>query len=129
MSNRKMEIFTTRRARLVKLIKDDFEENQAAFCRHTGYGTPQLSRWISETNTDRRNITEQSAREIERRCGKPIDWLDREDDHITLSVDEANLVAVYRRLSEYDRQVVALQAQTLLDRPKLSIAIEAEKHS
>lgn len=122
MSNIGMEIFETRRARLIKLIEDDFEGNQASFCRHTEIGAPQLNRWISETNSDKRNITERSAREIERKCGKPMDWLDRQDDYISLSDEEANLISIYRRLSRYDKDVIALQAQTLLDRPKLEIS-------
>lgn len=72
-----MDIFANRRARLQKLIADDFNGNQAAFSKHTGIKAPQVNRWLSTTAGDKRNITEPSARTIEEKCRKPPRWLDQ----------------------------------------------------
>lgn len=72
-----MDIFANRRARLQKLIADDFNGNQAAFSKHSGIKAPQVNRWLSTTAGDKRNITEPSARTIEQKCGKPPRWLDQ----------------------------------------------------
>jgi hypothetical protein len=76
VSNQTMEIFTVRRQRLKLIIDDDFGGNQAAFSRATKIKSPQINRWLSTTAADKRNITEQSARMIEAKAGKPARWLD-----------------------------------------------------
>jgi SOS-response transcriptional repressor LexA len=71
-----MDIYEKRRAKLADLIALDYEGNQAEFSRRTGFKSPQINRWLSTTTSDRRNITESSARKIEEKANKPRYWLD-----------------------------------------------------
>jgi hypothetical protein len=116
MSNVDMDIFEMRRKRLLELINTDFDGNQAAFSRHTGLTAPQINRWISPTSNDKRNITERSAREIEKKCGKPFDWLDTDDSKIR----ENSLISIFRKLSAYDQETIMLQAVALAERSSLT---------
>ena len=71
-----MDISEIRRRRLGQLIREDFGGNQSLFSARTGIKAPQVNRWLSETATDKRTITEPSARKIEKKSGKPFRWLD-----------------------------------------------------
>ena len=73
-----MDTFTIRRANLRHLIDTKFGRNQAAFAEAVGCKPPQVNRWLSTTATDPRNITETSARSIERKLGLISGWLDQE---------------------------------------------------
>lgn len=75
-SNNRMDIFETRRERLKLLIGEFSDGNQADFASKTKIKAPQINRWISNTATDRRNITEASARKLEKATGKQPGWLD-----------------------------------------------------
>lgn len=75
-----MDIYTIRKARLTALIAHEYGDNKAEFSRKTGISAPQVSRWLSDTATDTRNITEDSARAIEHKTGKPLGWLDLDQD-------------------------------------------------
>lgn len=74
--NHVVDVYLIRRERLRQLIDDDFKGNQTAFSEQTKYKAPQINRWLSTRAASLRNITEESAREIERRAGKPEKWLD-----------------------------------------------------
>lgn len=75
-----MDISSIRQARLRQLIQDEFKGNQKLFSDVTGIKAPQVNRWLSTTTNDRRSITEQSARKIESKTGKPERWLDTLDE-------------------------------------------------
>lgn len=76
-----MDIFEHRRQRLQQLIKSYYAENQRRFSEETRIKAPQINRWLSTTASEKRRITETSARKIERASGKvPVMWLDRTDD-------------------------------------------------
>jgi len=109
MSNTRMDIFEQRRVKLMQLIDSDFDGNQAEFCRKTGFTTPQLNRWISITNTDKRNISERSARTIELKCGKPFDWLDMNDQ----AIRESNMLESFRKLSDTSKELMTFQIHSL----------------
>lgn len=74
-----MDIYQARRTNLLRLIDDDFGGNQTAFAVAVGLKPPQVNRWVSETASEKRRITEDSARHIEERCHKPAGWLDAAD--------------------------------------------------
>jgi len=118
MFNSYMEVFAIRKKRLKQIIDEEFDGNQSAFSRHTGINTPQINRWLSESDNDksRRNITEVSARDIERKCGKPFDWLDCDEDEML----QRGMLAVFRQLSNYGKEVAIAQAKAMLDREKLN---------
>lgn len=72
-----MDTKEIRRRNLVALIDGDpYNGNQAAFARALDVKPSQISRWISLTTTDRRGITEDSARNIENTLGLPSLYLD-----------------------------------------------------
>lgn len=74
-----MDIYQARRTNLLRLIDDDFGGNQTAFAAAVGLKPPQVNRWVSETASEKRRITEGSARHIEERCHKEAGWLDVAD--------------------------------------------------
>lgn len=65
-----MDIYQARRTNLLRLIDDDFGGSQTAFAAAVGLKPPQVNRWVSETASEKRRITEGSARHIEERCHK-----------------------------------------------------------
>lgn len=71
-----MDIYKKRKEMLRRLINDLFSDSQAEFSRKTGIKSSQINRWISETASDPRNITEPSARDIEERAGVGRGYLD-----------------------------------------------------
>lgn len=74
-----MDTYENRRLNLLQLITREFGGNQTAFARQAGVSAPQVNRWVSETAADKRRISEESARQIEIKCGKPSGWLDGAD--------------------------------------------------
>lgn len=78
-----MDIYETRRRRLRLLIDENYEGNQASFSRASGFKSPQINRWLSKTTTERRTITEDSARKIEAASGKPHGWLDEIQSNVS----------------------------------------------
>ncbi len=74
-----MDIYQARRTNLLRLINDDFGGNQTAFAVVVGVKPPQVNRWVSETASEKRRITEDSARRIEEKCHKSVGWLDAAD--------------------------------------------------
>ena len=71
-----MDTYQARRANLLRLIDEDFDGNQTAFAAAVGVKPPQVNRWVSETASEKRRITEDSARRIEEKCHKESCWLD-----------------------------------------------------
>jgi|GEM_PF-4231930 len=74
-----MDIYEARRHNLLQLIAREFKGNQTAFARKVGVSAPQVNRWLSETASDKRRISEESARQIEAKCEKSSGWLDNAD--------------------------------------------------
>ena len=82
-----MDIFNLRRLNLQLLIDVDFNGNQARLSEKTDIKAPQINRWLSTTARDKRNITEKSARNIEKRCDKPAGWMDVGHKHRAIKPD------------------------------------------
>lgn len=76
-----MDTYQIRVERLKSLIKEEYEDNQTAFANAIGMKPPHVNRWLSDTASDRRVISEKSARKIERILGKPTGWMDNSDIH------------------------------------------------
>lgn len=75
-----MDTNDIRRAKLRHLISAKFDGSQAALADQCGIKPAQISRWLSETNTDPRNMSERSARQIEEKLGLPNRYLDIQED-------------------------------------------------
>ena len=73
--NEKMDFQPIRRARLAKLIKENFDGSQSKFVDATGENQGEISGLLHS-----KSFGEKKARKIERLCNMPIGWLDREDD-------------------------------------------------
>lgn len=108
-SNTDMDIFETRRIKLRQLIDSDFSGNQAAFSRHVDIKPSQINRWLSTTAEKRPVINEVSARQIERKCGKPFDWLDMNDQ----AIRESNMLESFRKLSDTSKELMTFQIHSL----------------
>lgn len=107
-----MDIYETRVKRLLELIDSEYEGNQTWFARATKIGQPQVNRWLSKTSTDKRKITEGSARKIERMVGKPAGWL---DVAATNNSDEGKILSLFRDLSENDKALALMQIQAIYE--------------
>lgn len=66
-----MEIQEIRRARLAKLIKEQFDGSQAKFVEHTGENQGEVSGLLRS-----KSFGERKARKIEAKCDLPVGWLD-----------------------------------------------------
>ncbi|MGK8893721.1 hypothetical protein [Burkholderia gladioli] len=74
-----MDVFSARRRHLKHLIDSEYGGSQKRFADHVGIKPSQISRWVSTSGVDSRNISETSARNIEALCGKQQGWLDSAD--------------------------------------------------
>lgn len=106
MSNTRMDIHDIRKARLNELIDLAFAGNQLAFAKKTGIKAPQVNRWLSDTASDTRNITEASARKIEELCGKPRGWLDHDE-----SATPEEIATAFSGGKESKRELLTLVAR------------------
>lgn len=61
------------------------EPSQAAFARKIGKDKNQVNQWLGRAGS--RNISSESAREIERMTGKPSGWLDHDRSEAPQSPD------------------------------------------
>lgn len=62
-----MDIYELRKQRLREIIDDYFNGKVARLAAYSGIKSTQIHRWLSEATTNPRKITEDSAREIERK--------------------------------------------------------------
>ena len=110
-----MDLFAIRRDRLQAIIDADFDGSQASFCRLTKFSTPQVSRWLSTTNSDSRNITEPSARKIERVCNKPPMWLDSYNPMPLLSPQAIKLAEIVSAMPEQQQAGLIHLVETAIE--------------
>lgn len=95
----------------MEVLLAEHNGNKAALARTLGKAPAQVSQWFNGVRT----ITEDSAREIERRAKKPDMWLDtpiyggpatttRHDsgDAMVLTVEERELVLRIRQITQKD---------------------------
>ncbi|MDR0588131.1 MAG: hypothetical protein LBG61_04050 [Burkholderiales bacterium] len=82
-----MDIYEVRRNNLRSLIDIGFEGNHTAFSKSIGINMPQIHRWVTKNKDARKNISEKSARTLEKLCNKPEFWLDQPPNAQALSVD------------------------------------------
>lgn len=120
-----MDIYQARRTNLLRLIDEDFGGNQTAFAAVVGLKPPQVNRWVSETASEKRRITEDSARHIEERCHKPAGWLDaadlveREKPQATVPASAEGLkyvVEAWEAATDIDRAVASAWARAILSK-------------
>lgn len=118
-----MDTYQARRANLLRLINDDFDGNQTALAAAVGVKPPQVNRWVSETASEKRRITEDSARHIEEKCRKPLGWLDIADlvEHESHTEQRPapvtgwdSVVAAWAIANELERAVALAWAKALL---------------
>lgn len=132
-----MDIYAHRRRHLKSLIDTEFNGSQKEFAEYIGVKAPQVSRWLSGTTSDARNISEASARAIEAKCAKPAGWLDSadllgeapdKDEDSFLAPDTANvdeqkelLLRAWSAAGDQAKQLALMWAKTVLageqDRP------------
>lgn len=62
-----MDIYELRKQRLREMIDDHFSGKVARFAAFSGIKSTQIHRWLSDSTTNPRKITEDSAREIEKK--------------------------------------------------------------
>lgn len=72
-----MDIYSIRKENLAHLIQTKFDGRQVQLAEKMDIKPPIISRWLSSTTKDGRNITEHSARAIESAAGLPSGWLDQ----------------------------------------------------
>ena len=77
-------IEVVRRENLLELAAD--EGGQAALARRIGKDKNQVNQWLGRAGS--RNMSGETAREIEQQLGKPAGWLDH--DRSTLRVQDAD---------------------------------------
>ena len=119
-----MDTYQARRTNLLRLIRDDFDGNQTAFAVAVGVKPPQVNRWVSETASEKRRITEGSARRIEQKCQKPPGWLDVADlvdpdepPALPAPVEGLEYVArSWNAATDLDRAVVLAWARAIISR-------------
>ena len=120
-----MDIYQARRTNLLRLIDDDFGGNQTAFAVAVGLKPPQVNRWVSETASEKRRITEDSARHIEERRHKEAGWLDVADlvepdklpPKVPVPVEGLEyVVKAWEAATDLDRAVVLAWARAILSR-------------
>ena len=120
-----MDIYQARRINLLRLIDEDFGGNQTVFAAVVGLKPPQVNRWVSETASEKRRITADSARHIEERCHKPAGWLDaadlveREKPPATVPTPAEGLEYVakaWEATTDLDRAVALAWARAILSR-------------
>ena len=71
-----MDVKSTRLARLRQIIKTRFGGNQGKLADFLGIKRQQMSRWLTDNNSARQGIAEESARQIEEKLGLTHGWLD-----------------------------------------------------
>ncbi|OWT61996.1 S24 family peptidase [Candidimonas nitroreducens] len=73
-------IISARRRNLTLLIRERYADSQSNFSDATGISLSQLGQWLSaEDSPHLRNMSERSARKIEKKAGLPTGWLDQEE--------------------------------------------------
>lgn len=76
MAQYAMDTKEIRRLRLRQIIDERYDGFAGQFADAHGFKRPQVSRWVTENAVSRQGISEQSARAIETREGKPSGWMD-----------------------------------------------------
>lgn len=71
---------------------------------------PHVNRWFSDTVSDRRVISEKSARKIELASGKPERWLDQMEQPESV----AELSAIYNSLDDNLKRLMLEQMRVFL---------------
>lgn len=86
-----MDVKTIRLKNLRRIIDERFNGVAGQCADALGMKRPQMSRWVTANQKSRQGIAEESAREIERKLGYPMGYLDeiaRNDHAATLSDTE-----------------------------------------
>lgn len=105
-----------RRDRLAVLVAG--EASQASFARKIGKDKNQVNQWLGRAGS--RNMSAETAREIERKCAKPPGWMDSESDpettaslqsHSVSEVREKMNIAAEMVLDQFERWGLRLRPQ------------------
>lgn len=81
-----MRIEELRLINVTTLIKEKYGNKKASFAAAIKKDATYVSRWYSKTPKNKRNISSETAREIEQHCELPVGWLDT--DHSPKMVAE-----------------------------------------
>lgn len=76
----RMDVKQIRLIRLRQHIGDKYDGFSGRLADALGMKRPQLTRWVTKNSEARQGISEESARDIEKKEGLPKGWLDRLDD-------------------------------------------------
>ena len=87
-----MDVKTVRLLHLRAYIEKDFGGNASQCADALGIKRPQLSRWITENDAARQGISEDSARAIEARLGKPHGAMDRMPEGLDTQKSDAEVI-------------------------------------
>lgn len=87
-----MDVKTVRLLHLRAYIEKDFGGNASQCADALGIKRPQLSRWITANDAARQGISEESARAIEARLGKPHGAMDRMPEGLDAQKSDADVI-------------------------------------
>lgn len=90
-----MDVKAVRLHHLREIIDTDFHGNAGACADALGIKRPQLSRWITPNDMVRQGISEESARTIELKLGKPAGTMDRAPNGSAMMADETTICAEF----------------------------------
>ena len=99
-----MDIKAVRLNRLRKLVADRYEGNAGRCADFMGMKRPQINRWLTHNDEARQGISEESARDIEKKHGLPSGWLDVDPQtellqHVLEDSDFVSIRRVHFKLS------------------------------
>lgn len=90
------KIIKTRRANVLRLIRERFDGSQSSFAVRAQISLSQLGQWLADEDSPHiRNMSERSARKIEKNCSLPERWLDIESDSDMQGVTDSLSTAEY----------------------------------
>lgn len=102
-----MHVKTARMLNLRNIIESDFKGNAGACADVLGMKRPQIHRWITPNPEARQGISEESARAIEQKLGKPPGALDALPDGLITSDNDSKVISefawIYHNATEEGR--------------------------
>jgi len=114
-SNLGMNTPAMRISKLRKIIDDDFGGSQSSFSAFTEIKPQQVSRWLSKKAAKIPEISEASARDIEKKCRKPAGWMDVESPMPILSSQALKLAEIISSLPEPQQSALIHLVESALE--------------
>lgn len=97
------------------LISTRFGGNAGQCADFLGMKRPQMSRWVTDNEVTRQGVSEESAREIERKLGLPRGSLDGDEDSETraLGIDDSELLEAWAYLLPAEKDAIMEQIRPM----------------